>query len=80
MNEILNPRGVISKALSELRAEGGPDLDIVTLAEQAGVPVEWLYHLEQGQLSPINLENLERICRILGRSPNDILGYEADIP
>jgi len=76
---VLKPRSTISKALTELRAEGGPELDIPTLAEQAGVPAEWLYQLDQGQLSPIGLQNLEYLCRILGRSPNDLLGYEADV-
>jgi DNA-binding Xre family transcriptional regulator len=75
---ILDPRGMIDKALAQLLAEGGPDLDIPALAEQAGVPVEWLYQLDQGQLDRANLGNLDRVCRILGRSPNDVLGYEAD--
>lgn len=76
---ILNPRGTISKALVELQAADGPDLDVPALAEEVGVPVEFLYQLDRGQLSPIDLEHLERLCRILGRSPNDILGYEADV-
>jgi DNA-binding Xre family transcriptional regulator len=75
---VLNLRGTISKALAELQAEGGPDLDIPTLAEEVEVSVEWLCQLDQARLGPINLEDLERLCRILGRSPNDILGYEAD--
>ena len=76
---VLKPRSTISKALTELRAEGGPELSIPALAEQAGIPVEWLYQLDQGRLSPIGLEHLECLCRILGRSPNDLLGYEADV-
>jgi DNA-binding Xre family transcriptional regulator len=76
---VLNSCGTISKALAEIRAEGGPDLDIPALAEEAGVPVEWLYQLNRGRPSSINLEDLDRVCRILGRSPNDILGYEADV-
>jgi DNA-binding Xre family transcriptional regulator len=75
---ILNTRGAISKALAQLLAEGGPDLDLPALAEQAGVPVEWLHQLDQGRLDEANLVDLERVCRILGRSPNDVLGYEAD--
>lgn len=75
---VLNTRGAISRALAQLRAEGGPDLDLPALAEEAGVSAEWLYQLEQGQLDRANLDDLERLCRILGRSPNDILGYEAD--
>jgi DNA-binding Xre family transcriptional regulator len=75
---VLNPRRTISKALAELRAEGGPDLDIPALAEQTGVPAEWLYQLDQARPGPVDLEDLERLCCILGRSPNDLLGYEAD--
>lgn len=75
---VLKPRGTITKALTELKADGGPDLDISALAEQTGVPTEWLYELDQGRLSPLGLKNLERLCRILGRSPNDLLGYEPD--
>ena len=76
---VLNPDGVISKALAELRAEGGPNLDICALATQVQVPVEWLFQLDKGQLGPVSLEELERLCRILGRSPNDLLGYEPDL-
>jgi DNA-binding Xre family transcriptional regulator len=76
---VLDPRGVISKALAELTVEGGPDLDIQALAEQAAVSVEWLYELDGGQLGPVDLAELERLCRILGRSPNGLLGYEADV-
>ncbi len=75
---ILNTRGTINRALAQLLAEGGPDLDIPALAEQAGVSVEWLHQLNQGQLGSANLGDLERVCYILGRSPNDVLGYEAD--
>ncbi len=75
---ILNSRGTINRALAQLLAEGGPDLDIPSLAEQAGVSAEWLHQLDQGQLDSANLGDLERVCRILGRSPNDVLGYEAD--
>ena len=75
---VLNPDGTISRALAELRAEGGPDLDICALATQVRVPVEWIYRLDKGQIGPINLAELERLCRILGRSPNDLLGYEPD--
>jgi DNA-binding Xre family transcriptional regulator len=75
---VLNAHGTISKALDELRAEGGPDLDILALAEEVEVSVEWLYQLNQAEPGPIDLNGLERLCRILGRSPNDILGYETD--
>jgi DNA-binding Xre family transcriptional regulator len=76
---VLNPHGTISMALAELRVEGGPDLGIPALAEQADVSIERLYRLDAGQLGPIALDELERLCRILGRSPNDLLGYEADV-
>jgi DNA-binding Xre family transcriptional regulator len=75
---VFKPNRAVSKALADLRTEGGPELDLPTLADQAGVRVEWLDQLDQGQLSPIGLQHLERLCRILGRSPNDLLGYEAD--
>ncbi len=35
-----DPRGTISKALDEFKAEGGPDLDISALADQAYVSVD----------------------------------------
>ncbi len=75
---ILNTRGTISKALAELQAEGGPNLDLHRLAEQAGVSVGSLSRLDQGCVDAVDLEELERLCHILGRSPNDLLGYEAD--
>jgi len=75
---VLHLQGTISKALAELRAEGGPDLDISALANQAEVPVGWLDQLDRGQLDVIDLGGLERLCRILGRTPNDLLGYEPD--
>ncbi len=77
-NPVFSPRGAISKALDAIRAGGGPDLDMPTLAAEAGVLLEWIQQLDEGNLSPIGLEHLERLCRILGRSPNDLLGYEAD--
>jgi DNA-binding Xre family transcriptional regulator len=75
----LNPRGTISKALGELKAEGGPDLDIPALADQVEVPTDWLYRFERGQIDALDLTALEQLCCILGRSPNDLLGYEADL-
>jgi DNA-binding Xre family transcriptional regulator len=75
---IFNSGGKISTALAQIQTQGGPDLDISVLAQEAEVPVEWLYQLDQGQLAPIKLDKLERLCRILGRSPNDLLGYETD--
>lgn len=76
---VLDPRGTITGALTELKAKDGPELDILALAEQVEVPVEWLHQLDRGQLGVVNLAELERLCRILGRSPNDLLGYEADL-
>jgi DNA-binding Xre family transcriptional regulator len=76
---VLNPRGTISKALGELKAAGGPELDIPALADQAEVPKDWLYRFERGQTDALNLMALEQLCCILGRSPNDLLGYEADL-
>lgn len=75
---VLHPKGAISKALAELRAAGGPDLDIPALANEVEVPVERLCWLDQGQLDVVDLDELERLCRILGRTPNDLLGYEPD--
>ena len=76
--QVFDSRETISRALAEIEAEGGPGLDISSLAEEAGVSIEWLHRLNAGQLDCINLDDLERICRVLGRSPNDITGYEAD--
>jgi DNA-binding Xre family transcriptional regulator len=76
---VLKPRRTISDALAAVRSEGGPDLDIAALAEQAKVRVECLYRLDEGRLCTIDLQELDRLCRILGRSPNDLLGYEADV-
>jgi DNA-binding Xre family transcriptional regulator len=78
VSRIFDPRGTIDRVLSQIQAEGGPDLDLSALAQEAGVSIEWLYDLDQGQLGLVHLGELERICRILGRSPNDLLGYEAD--
>ncbi len=75
---VLNPKETISKALAELRAEGGPDLTIPRLAQEAQVSAEWLYQLERGDMDTMRLADLERLCRILGRTPNDMLGYEPD--
>jgi DNA-binding Xre family transcriptional regulator len=76
---VLQLQGTISRALADLEAAGGPGLDIPALAEQVDVPAGRLYQLDQGQLGFLQLAELERLCRILGRSPNDILGYEADL-
>ncbi len=76
---VLQLQGTISRALADLEAEGGPRLDIPALAEEVEVPTGRLYQLDRGQLDFLHLAELERLCRILGRSPNDILGYEADL-
>jgi len=76
---VLKPVRTISEALAAIRAEGGPDLDVPTLAEQVEVSVARLHQLDAGQLEAIDLLELERLCRILGRSPNDLLGYESDV-
>jgi DNA-binding Xre family transcriptional regulator len=75
---VFSPRGAISTALDAIRADGGPDLDMPTLAAETRVSLQWIRQLDEGQLSPIGLQQLERLCRVLGRSPNDLLGYEAD--
>jgi DNA-binding Xre family transcriptional regulator len=75
---ILKPCRTISEALAAISAEGGPDLDIPALAEQAEVSVARLHQLDQGYLDAIDFPALGRLCHILGRSPNDLLGYEAD--
>ena len=78
VNKVLESRGTIGRVLAQIQADGGPDLDIPALAQEAGVSIEWLYGVDRGQLGFVHLGELERICRILGRSPNDILGYETD--
>jgi DNA-binding Xre family transcriptional regulator len=75
---VLMPCRTISEALAAISAEGGPHLDIPALAEQAEVSVVRLHQLDQGHLDAIDLSDLDRLCQILGRSPNDLLGYEAD--
>ena len=74
----LEPSGTVSRALTQISAQGGPDLDIPALSEEAELSAEWLYRLDWGDLDVVELGHLARLCRILGRSPNDILGYEAD--
>ena len=76
---ILYSHRTISRALTELRSEGGPELDLQALAEQAQIPVERICQLDMGQPGLINIAELERLCCILGRSPNDLLGYEPDL-
>jgi DNA-binding Xre family transcriptional regulator len=75
---VLKPSRTISGALAAISAGGGPQLDIPALAEQAEVSVARLSQLDQGYLDAIDLPELDRLCQILGRSPNDLLGYEAD--
>ncbi len=74
----LETRGAVSRALDQIDRQGGPDLDIPALAEEAELSAEWLYRLDWGALEVVELGHLARLCCILGRSPNDILGYEVD--
>jgi DNA-binding Xre family transcriptional regulator len=76
---VLDPQGSIKRALVEIGARGGPELDIEDLAEEAQVPADILVRLDQGRPVQVGVEELERLCRILGRSPNDLLGYESDL-
>jgi len=75
---LLEPSGAVSRALTQISVQGGPDLDIPALAEEAELSAEWVYRLDWGDLEVVELSHLARLCCILGRSPNDILGYEAD--
>jgi DNA-binding Xre family transcriptional regulator len=77
--EILDTRGRISRALVQIRTQGGPDLDIQALAAEAKVPVERLWQLDQGEPIQIEILELARLCCVLGHSPNDLLGYEPDL-
>jgi DNA-binding Xre family transcriptional regulator len=76
---LLDPRGAISHALEEILALGGPEMDLMALAEETRVPVQRLQWFDAGCLGAVDIDQLERLCRILGRSPNDLLGYEADL-
>jgi DNA-binding Xre family transcriptional regulator len=76
---VLDPQGAISRALEEILALGGPELNLMALAEETKVPVQRLQRFDTGCLGAVDIDQLERLCRILGRSPNDLLGYEADL-
>jgi DNA-binding Xre family transcriptional regulator len=75
---VFHTHGRISRALAEIEADGGPDLDLDRLAAEAQVSVDLLCQMEGGRLGPVHLAELERLCQVLGRSPNDLLGYEPD--
>ena len=43
---LLEPSGAVSRALTQISVQGGPDLDILALAQEAQLSAEWVYRLD----------------------------------
>jgi DNA-binding Xre family transcriptional regulator len=75
---MINPRGKISQALANLKANEGVSLTINALAQQLNLNKDFLYRLDDGQAQRVDLEDIDRLCLALKITPNDLLGFKPD--
>jgi DNA-binding Xre family transcriptional regulator len=77
MNAKLSTSGRITVLLGKKQAETGQRTSPRKLAEQAGVPKDFIYRLDAGQARHIDLEALAKLCAALNCQPQDILVWES---
>jgi DNA-binding Xre family transcriptional regulator len=70
--------GRITILLGKNQALTGERLSPRRLAEQAGVPRDFVYRLDAGQARHVDLEALARLCDALHCDLQDILVWEQD--
>jgi DNA-binding Xre family transcriptional regulator len=75
---MINPRGKISQALANLKANEGVSLTINALAQQLNLNKDFLYRLDDGQAQRVDLKDIDRLCLALKITPNDLLGFKPD--
>ena len=76
MNTKLSTTGRISVLLGKQQAETGARVSPRKLAEQAGVPKDFVYRLDSGTARHVDLEALARLCTALDCDLQDILVWE----
>ncbi|MCX6066857.1 MAG: helix-turn-helix transcriptional regulator [Chloroflexi bacterium] len=76
MNTKLSTTGRISILLGKQQAETGLRTSPRKLAEQAGVPKDFIYRLDAGQTRHLDLDALAQLCIALQCKPQDILVWE----
>ncbi len=76
MNTKLSTSGRISILLGKQQAETGQRISPRKLAEQAGVPKDFIYRLDAGQARHVDLDALAKLCAALHCQPQDILVWE----
>ena len=77
MNTKLSTTGRISVLLGKQQAETGARVSPRKLAEQAGVPKDFVYRLDAGQARHIDLDALAKLCAALKCQPQDILVWDS---
>jgi DNA-binding Xre family transcriptional regulator len=70
--------GRITILLGKQQAATGERMSPRRLAEQAGVPKDFVYRLDAGQARHVDLDALARLCDVLHCELQDILVWEAD--
>lgn len=70
--------GRITVLLGRQQAATGERLSPRRLAERAGVPKDFVYRLDAGQVRHVDLEALARLCAALHCDVPDILTWEPD--
>ena len=75
MSRILTS-GRITILLGKQQAATGERLSPRRLAERAGVPKDFVYRLDAGQVRHVDLVSLARLCEALNCELQDILVWE----
>ena len=76
MNAKLTTTRRITVLLGKQQAETGRRTSPRKLAQQAGVPKDFIYRLDAGQARHIDLDALAKLCAALNCQPQDILVWE----
>ena len=77
MNAKLSTTGRITILLGRQQAETGQRTSPRKLAEQAGVPKDFIYRLDAGQARHVDLDALAKLCAALNCQPQDILVWDS---
>ncbi len=76
MNAKLSTSGRITILLGKQQAETGQRISPRKLAEQAGIPKDFIYRLDAGRARHVDLDALTKLCIALHCQPQDIFVWE----
>ncbi|MBN1660611.1 MAG: helix-turn-helix transcriptional regulator [Anaerolineae bacterium] len=77
MTEI-ETRGRLTALLGRRQMKTGERVSLRRLADQAGVPKDFVYRLDAGEARYVELDALVRLCAVLDCRPEEILVWSDD--